>query len=223
MTSKKDSQSTASELHEHAIAAIAQEDKNPESPPDNDTKKNSKFTHMRAFDLRRLCRINEGSLLDNFSRVLLRFALVIGVGFTMLEYNRTLYWTQVERSLGHVKTWETDQNRAARLTLALAIRSARYAHPKLEKNKIGYLLHRNIRNESNSEIHKYFNEIFHLLNSISYCVNSNICDKAIIDGYFKDYATQFWEYFGKSVLEIRKINKSDLPLQKFIFSNGRPQ
>lgn len=69
-----------------------------------------------------------------------------------------------------------------------------------------------------------FGRVLYFLNRMAFCVEGKLCSRAMVDGYFGDYAGSFWDYFAGHVAQERKGGAASFaaPLEAYLKAGRAP-
>jgi len=163
----------------------------------------------------------------------LRFVLIFGAVFTVVQFMAAREEKRVERALGLAETWERPEYQDAQKALRdrLAGLNARYAsllgeNPSADELEVYYdrVGQEAMTAEGGAmplpEFQERFDRIVYFLNRVSFCVEGNMCSPEVSDAYFGDYAQSFWSYFGGYVQAQRRRGQPSYakPIEAFVAS-----
>ncbi|HEV7255985.1 MAG TPA: hypothetical protein VGN97_23200 [Mesorhizobium sp.] len=161
----------------------------------------------------------------------LRFVLIFGAVFTVVQFLAAREEKRVERALQLAETWERPEYQDAQKALRdrLADLNARYASllgsdPSAEELDVYYdrIGQEAMTAEGGAaplaEFRERFDRIVYFLNRVSFCVEENMCSAEVSDAYFGDYAQSFWNYFGGYVQAQRRRGAPNYakPIESFV-------
>jgi hypothetical protein len=168
-----------------------------------------------------------------WSGLFVRIIIVFGALFTVYQFLAAREEKRVERSLELVTLWESeayqDAQRALRQRLsALNTRNAALFQGKLTETQRGVILGR-IGEEALSEdggtmpladFQEEFDRIVYFLNRLSFCIEGDLCSRAVLDAYFRDYGVSFWSYFSAHIQKQRRAGLPNYakPLETYVLS-----
>ena len=61
-----------------------------------------------------------------------------------------------------------------------------------------------------SEFQDQFDRIVYFLSRLASCVNTKLCDRAVADEFFLDYARSFWRFFSTHIERERRSSSANL-------------
>lgn len=152
-----------------------------------------------------------------WSGFLLRLLLIAGGVFTVFQYVQTRDETRIERALELVERWEQPEYQAAQKALKARIEglNAQYAgllgdepteaEKAIYNERIGLAA---MTAEGGAmplaEFEEHVDRIVYFLNRVAFCVEGNLCRRAVADAYFRDFGLSFWTYFAGHVEAVRR-------------------
>lgn len=72
------------------------------------------------------------------------------------------------------------------------------------------------------DFQEQFGRILYFLNRLAFCVEGNLCSRAVADAYFRDYAESFWLYFSGYILDQRRTSPNyGRPLDSYLHAAPR--
>lgn len=163
----------------------------------------------------------------------LRFVLIFGAAFTVVQFLAAREEKRVERALQLAETWERPEYQDAQKALRdrLADLNARYASllgdsPSADELDVYY---DRVGQEAMTadggamplpDFQERFDRIVYFLNRVSFCVEGGMCSTEVSDAYFGDYAQSFWNYFGGYVQAQRRRGQPNYakPIEAFVSS-----
>jgi hypothetical protein len=161
----------------------------------------------------------------------LRVFLMFGAVFSVYQYLAAREEQRVQRALELVELWEQPQYQEAQRALkkritdlqtefsAMVATQPTDSERKVVRDQIG------IRAMSASggsmpiaEFEEKFDRIVFFLNRLSFCVEGNLCSRAVVDANFRDFAASFWQYFEGYVARERKRGSPTFakPLETYV-------
>lgn len=162
--------------------------------------------------------------------MLVRFVIVFGAIFTVVQFLAGREEKRVERSLELVEMWEEPTYLEARKALdarLIALLTAKKDllgdRPTPEERK--FFMERIGLDAMTAaggtmpmeEFQEQFNRIVYFLNRLGFCVEGDLCSTTVADAYFRDFAVSFWEYFAGYIAKMR-LNKPTYaePIEKYV-------
>lgn len=157
-----------------------------------------------------------------------RTVVIIGGVLTYIQYSHSVKREQIQRSFELVDLWQgekmqSSQNalqteilKLARDAKSLSESSGNSLDPAFTQKVVADRLWDEIA--AGGELSTAFFDVLFFLNRASYCATSDLCDKPVIDDFFKDYAKQFWSYFGENLERSRATDTH--PIKTYL--EGRP-
>lgn len=166
-----------------------------------------------------------------------RVLVVFGGIFSVVQFLAAREEKRVERSLALVELWEQgDYQKAERaLKQRLAGLNSKYANILGENPSPAdrAVLSERIGLEAMSpdggvmpidDFQEQFDRIVYFLNRVAFCVEGDLCAPDIIDAYFRDFASSFWDYFHGYIAKQRRSGLSTYakPIENYLL-NSKPQ
>lgn len=161
------------------------------------------------------------TIVNAWAGLSLRFVLIIGALFSVVQYLQAREEQRVSQSMALVELWETpdyqnaQQVLKARLTAlndkysALLGSNPTAAAEKLYRQRIGIEAMTTAGGDKPiAEFSADFDKIVYFLNRLSFCVEGKVCSREVADAYFRDYAVSFWSYFAGYVDRQRKAGST---------------
>lgn len=152
-----------------------------------------------------------------WSGFLFRIVLIVGAAFSAYQYLEAREELRVERTLKLLEDWGQPEYQNAQRALrrrvgALQAAATADLGPKptsadlsVIRDQIGI---KAMRADGGTmplaEFEDQFDRIVFFLNRVSFCVEENLCSRAIADANFLDFARSFWGTFGFYVERERK-------------------
>lgn len=152
-----------------------------------------------------------------WSGFVLRVLLIVGGIFTVVQYIQAREEQRIERALQLVELWERPDYQSAQKALKTRLDglNARYAgllgsDPSEEERQV---YHEQVGlaalgEEGGAmpldEFSDHFDSIVYFLNRVAFCVEGNLCQRDVVDAYFRDFAASFWTYFQGHVQQERQ-------------------
>lgn len=161
------------------------------------------------------------TIVDAWAGLGVRFVLIIGALFSVVQYLQSREEQRVSQSMALVELWETADYQKAQQALKarLAALNDKYssllgsnptpADEKVYRQRIGIeAMSASGGEEPLAEFSADFDKILYFLNRLSFCVEGNVCSREIADAYFRDYAVSFWSYFAGYIDRQRKAGST---------------
>lgn len=152
-----------------------------------------------------------------WSGFLLRVLLIVGGIFTVLQYVQTREEQRIERALQMVELWERPDYQSAQRALKIRLDGLNDQYASLLGDDPGaeerQVYHEQVGlaalgEEGGAmpldEFRDHFDRIVYFLNRVAFCVEGNLCQRDVIDAYFRDFAASFWSYFQGHVQQERQ-------------------
>lgn len=152
-----------------------------------------------------------------WSGFLLRLLLIVGGVFSVLQYLQTRDEARIERTLQLVELWERPEYQTAQKALKARLDglNAQYAgllgdspseeERQIYQERVGLAA---LTAEGGAmplgEFQDNFDRIVYFLNRVAFCVEGNLCQRAVADAYFHDFAASFWSYFSGHARDERR-------------------
>lgn len=168
---------------------------------------------------------------------LLRLLLIAGAVVTAMQYFAAREEKRVEHTLELVTLWEEPQYQEAQRALdarlaPLLAQAAAMVTPDTGPADL-QLIYKKIGQAAMTpaggamplgEFKAHLDGIVYFLNRLSFCVEGNICSRAVADAYFRDFAESFWRYFSGYVGSVRKQTSPNYakPIEDYVNANGAP-
>ncbi len=171
-----------------------------------------------------------------WSGLVIRITLVLGAVFSVYQFLAAREERRVERSLQLVELWERTDYQAAQRALKtrLGELNARYANlignqpsaseQAIYANRIGLeALTADGGTMPLAEFQDQFDRIVYFLNRVAFCVEGDLCSRAVADAYFRDFAASFWSYFSGYIAQTRKKASPNfaVPIEQYLFGSSR--
>ncbi len=171
-----------------------------------------------------------------WSGMAVRFVIVLGAIFSVLQFLETRKQSRIQRALEMVEVWEKPEYQTAQRAVKKRIDdlNATYGailgdQPTMNEEAV---VMKKIGQEAMSadggampiaEFQEEFDRIVYFLNRAAFCVEGNICSREVIDAYFGDYARSFWAYFSGYVEGQRKTVSPTYaqPIEAYILKEGK--
>jgi hypothetical protein len=141
--------------------------------------------------------------------LLVRLGVIGGLAFTAVQFTHSLSRERTQRSFELVDLWESDRIQSANSVIEAKLNSLQQSakdifgeemvgnEAEFAEKLIGSQLLGDAKVDA--ELSTAFSTTVYFLNRVSYCASSELCDKGVLDAYFKDYSRQFWVYFGEEL------------------------
>jgi hypothetical protein len=168
-----------------------------------------------------------------WSGLLVRIIIVLGALFTVYQFLAAREEKRVERSLELVTLWESQPYQQAQRALrqrlaALNTRNVALFQGNPSAAQRAVILGR-IGEEALSadggamplaDFQQEFDRIVYFLNRLSFCIEGDLCSRAVLDAYFRDYGVSFWSYFSAYVQKQRRAGLPNYakPLETYVAS-----
>lgn len=152
-----------------------------------------------------------------WSGFLLRLLLIAGGVFTVVQYFQTREEARIERTLQLVELWEQPEYQTAQKALKARLDALNEQYSgllgsnpspdeqKIYAERIGIAA---LGAEGGTmplgEFRDHFDRIVYFLNRVAFCVEGNLCQRAVADAYFHDFAASFWTYFERHAQQERR-------------------
>lgn len=138
-----------------------------------------------------------------------RLSVVAGVLFTGYQYWGSVDREKTQRSFELVDLWESDRIHDADVALSSKLQQLQVAASGMlqqgsSKDELIFL-RKFVADkfleeaQTDRDLAKSYGSIVYFLNRISNCASSGLCNPDVLDDFFKDYAVQFWSYFGEAL------------------------
>lgn len=156
-----------------------------------------------------------------------RISVIAGVIFTGFQYYASMQREKTQRAFELVELWQSERMQAAgsllkaRLSvlqkdaLQLILNSGKESDPKFAQKLIGDMLVEQVRGDD--KLSEAYTSILYFLNRVSNCAASGLCNASVLGDFFKDYAGEFWDYFGESLGQETK--QGEHPIKRFATSS----
>ena len=63
-----------------------------------------------------------------------------------------------------------------------------------------------------ADFEERFDRIVYFLSRVASCVEGNLCDRAVADEFFLDYARSFWRFFSDWIVKERERGSPNLAI-----------
>jgi hypothetical protein len=149
--------------------------------------------------------------------LLVRFVIIFGAIFTVVQFLAARDSTRVERSLAMVEMWEEPEYLEARnalderlIALLTAKKDLLGNQPTPEERR--FFMERiglDAMTETGGtmplkQFQEHFDRIVYFLNRLGFCIEGSLCSAPVADAFFRDFAISFWEYFSGYVAKVRR-------------------
>ena len=173
-----------------------------------------------------------------WSGLAVRIVLVAGAVFSVYQFLLAREETRVQRALEMVQLWEQPEYQAAQRAVKkrVAALNASYANllgDRPTSNDRSFLMKRigleamteKGGTQPTEEFQEEFDRIVYFLNRISFCVEGGLCSREVIDAYFLDYATSFWDYFAGYADRQRDTVSPTYaqPIEAYVLGEAKPE
>lgn len=152
-----------------------------------------------------------------WSGLAVRFVIVLGAIFSVVQFLEARKQARIERALAMVELWEKPEYQTAQRALKTRIEELNMTYAAIlgdqpTANDRAVVM-KKIGQEAMSaeggvmpvaQFQDEFERIVYFLNRAAFCVEGNICSREVIDAYFGDYTRSFWAYFAGYVDNQRK-------------------
>lgn len=156
-----------------------------------------------------------------------RISVIAGVIFTGFQYYGSIQRERTQRAFELVELWQSDRMQAAGSLLKARLSvlqkdaaqlfpdSGKDSDPKFAQKLIGDMLLEQVRGDE--KLSEAYTNILYFLNRVSNCAASRLCNASVLGDFFKDYAREFWDYFGESLSQESK--QGEHPIKRFSSSS----
>lgn len=164
---------------------------------------------------------------DKFMEALsagVRLSVIVGVVFTAVQYYASLGREQTQRSFELVDLWESDRMQSAQAVLKNKLETLQMeaqtvlgeegasGNVAFVQKLIASRLLEDARDDK--ELGGAYSSVVYFLNRVSNCATSGLCNESVLKDFFRDYAQQFWDYFGESLSA--EIRQDSHPIKKYL-------
>lgn len=139
----------------------------------------------------------------------LRILLCLGAVFSAIQFLQARQEKRIERSLDLVSLWEGDAFQTAQSAIKRRLgdlnrQSAGLITPQTTPQELDIIM-TSIGNQAMTaeggempigEFQDQFDRVVYFLSRVASCVEGNLCDRAVADEFFLDYARSFWRFFS---------------------------
>ena len=152
-----------------------------------------------------------------WSGLLVRFVIIFGAIFTVVQFLAARDATRVERSLAMVEMWEEPAYLEARKALderliALLTEKKELLGDKPTPEERRFFMERiglDAMTDTGGtmalkQFQEHFDRIVYFLNRLGFCIEGSLCSAPVADAFFRDFAVSFWEYFSGYVAKVRR-------------------
>lgn len=142
---------------------------------------------------------------------ILRVMLMVGAIFSVVQYLQARSERRVERTLELVEKWDQPEFQEAQRALRTRLIALNQqnqgllgSNPSEGDRKIYFSsIGKQLMTEDGgtmplADFEPQFDRVVYFLNRVGTCVKGNLCDRAVADEYFLDYARSFWSYFSNT-------------------------
>ena len=147
----------------------------------------------------------------------LRVLLCVGAVFSALQYLQARQEKRVERTLSLVELWERPEYQEAQAAVKRRLADLNRQSSGLVTSDTTAeqmdIIMSSIGSKAMTEdggamplvdFQDRFDRVLYFLSRLSSCVESNLCDRAVADEFFLDYARSFWRFFSTWIERERK-------------------
>jgi len=167
-----------------------------------------------------------------------RLVIIFGSIFSVYQFLAARSEKRVERTLGLVELWESQDYQAAQVALnqklaALNAENQSFLPKEPTPKELDVYMERiglqamqpNPADPASQALAQHFEKVVYFLNRMAFCVEGNLCSDEVADAYFKDYAISFWDYFGGYVKERRRTGSTTFaqPIENYVISRSMSQ
>ena len=162
-----------------------------------------------------------------------RVLIIVGGIFSVLQYLDTREENRVERTLQLIELWEKPEFQAAQQAIGerldalnaqfgeLLDKNATAAERAVYFDRVGVAAMQPDGGTMPVETFRaHFDRMLYFLNRMAFCVDGGLCSRDVVDGYFGDFASSFWAYFGGYIAEQRGgiAPNYGAPLEEYVTS-----
>ena len=153
----------------------------------------------------------------------LRVLLCVGAVFSAVQFLQSRQDKRVERTLTLVELWEKPdyqeaQNALERRLGELNRQSAGLVTPQTSPEQMDIIMtsigSKAMTDEGGTmplaDFQEQFDRIVYFLSRLASCVNTKLCDRAVADEFFLDYARSFWRFFSTHIERQRRSSSATL-------------
>lgn len=153
----------------------------------------------------------------------LRVLLCVGAVFSAVQFLQSRQDKRVERTLALVELWEKPEYQEAQTALKRRLgelnkQSAGLVTSQTSPEQMDIIMasigSKAMTDEGGtmplSEFQDRFDRIVYFLSRLASCVNTKLCDRAVADEFFLDYARSFWRFFSTYIERERKSGAANL-------------
>lgn len=153
----------------------------------------------------------------------LRVLLCVGAVFSAVQFLQSRQDKRVERTLALVELWERPQYQDAQKALKhrlgeLNRQSASLVTQQTTPEQLDVIMAsiglKAMTEQGGTmplaEFQDQFDRIVYFLSRLSSCVETELCDRAVADEFFLDYARSFWRFFADYIAKERKAGAENL-------------
>ena len=160
-----------------------------------------------------------------------RLILIGGAIFTIIQFLDSKEEKRVERTMQLVELWEREEYQQASRAVAARLDALNARYSGLLGPGAGEAERAVLREQMGleamtaeggdlplGEFRTAFDRVLYFLNRMAFCVEGNLCSERMVDGYFGDFASSFWDYFHGFVEQQRGNGDPRLaaPLEGYI-------
>ena len=173
-----------------------------------------------------------------WSGLAVRIVLVAGAVFSVYQFLLAREETRVQRALEMVQLWEQPEYQAAQRAVKKRIEALNASYANLlgdrpTSSDRSFLMKRigleamteKGGTQPTEEFQEEFDRIVYFLNRIAFCVEGGLCSREVIDAYFLDYATSFWNYFAGYADRQRDTVSPTYaqPIESYVLGEAKPE
>ncbi len=155
--------------------------------------------------------------------MLVRFVIIFGALFSVVQYVSVRTEKKVERTLQLVDLWETPEYGTAQTAINAklaelnASNSAFYPKDGTDAEKAAYFSRIGKQAGQDAAVEEHVNKVIYFLNRLAFCVEGSLCSDDIAEAYFRDYTISFWQYFAGYVGDRRQTSPNFArPLEDYV-------
>ena len=153
----------------------------------------------------------------------LRVLLCVGAVFSAVQFLQSRQDKRVERTLALVELWEKPEYQEAQNALKRRLgelnrQSAGLVTPQTSPEQMDIIMasigSKAMTDEGGTmplaDFQEQFDRIVYFLSRLASCVNTKLCDRAVADEFFLDYARSFWRFFSTHIERQRRSSSATL-------------
>ena len=155
----------------------------------------------------------------------LRVLLCVGAVFSAAQFLQARQEKRIERTLDLVTLWESEefqqaQNAVKRRLGDLNRQSESLITPQTTQDQLDIIMS-SIGNQAMTDeggtmpladFQERFDRVVYFLSRVASCVEGNLCDRAVADEFFLDYARSFWRFFSDWIIKERERRSPNLAI-----------